>query len=74
VQFGVECDPMQYENKVGITKGIHLLNFQVENSSERFKNHLRFRINFTLSELVSIVKVFKLFKLAWIFSMFEMWT
>jgi hypothetical protein len=26
VQFGVECDPMQYENKVGTTKGIHSLN------------------------------------------------
>jgi hypothetical protein len=27
VQFGVECDPMQYESKVGITKGIYLQNF-----------------------------------------------
>jgi hypothetical protein len=25
-QFGVECDPMQYENKVGTIEGIHLLN------------------------------------------------
>jgi len=34
VQFGVECDPMQYENKVRTTKRIHLLNFQGENSFE----------------------------------------
>ncbi len=26
VQFGVECDLVQYENKVGTTKGIHSLN------------------------------------------------
>jgi hypothetical protein len=26
VQFGVECDPVEYENKVGTTKRIHLLN------------------------------------------------
>jgi len=26
VQFGVECDHVQYENKVGTTKGIHSLN------------------------------------------------
>jgi hypothetical protein len=32
VQFGVECDHVQYENKVGTTKGIHSLNLQGENS------------------------------------------
>jgi hypothetical protein len=26
MQFGVDYDPMQYENKIGTTKGIHLLN------------------------------------------------
>jgi hypothetical protein len=26
VQFGVECGPVQYENKIGTTKGIHSLN------------------------------------------------
>jgi hypothetical protein len=34
VQFGVECDPVQYENKVKTIEGIHLLNLQGENSSE----------------------------------------
>ncbi len=34
MQFGVECDPMQYENKVGTIKGIHSLNCQDENSLE----------------------------------------
>jgi hypothetical protein len=34
VHFGVECDLMQYENKVGTTKGMHSLNFQRENSSK----------------------------------------
>ncbi len=28
---------MQYENKVGITKGIHSLNLQGENNSENVK-------------------------------------
>ncbi len=32
MQFRVECDPMRYENKVGTTQGIHLLNLQGENS------------------------------------------
>ncbi len=32
MQFGEECDPIQYENKVGTTKKIHSLNFQNENS------------------------------------------
>jgi hypothetical protein len=30
----VECGPVQYENKVGTTKGINSLNFQGENSFE----------------------------------------
>jgi hypothetical protein len=34
VNFGVECGLMQYENKVGTTKGIHSLNFHGENSFE----------------------------------------
>jgi hypothetical protein len=32
VQFGVECDLVQYENKFGIIERIHSLNFQGENS------------------------------------------
>ncbi len=38
VQFGVECGPMQYENKVGTIKGIHLLNLQGENSPKDVQN------------------------------------
>jgi hypothetical protein len=34
MQFGVDCDPIQYENKVGTIKGIHLLNLQGENNIE----------------------------------------
>ncbi len=34
VQFGVECGPMQYENKIETTKGIHSLNLQGENNFE----------------------------------------
>jgi len=34
VQFGVKCGLMQYENKIGTTKGIHLLNLQGENNLE----------------------------------------
>jgi hypothetical protein len=34
VQFGVECGHVQYENKVGTTEGIHLLNPQGENNPE----------------------------------------
>jgi hypothetical protein len=34
VQFGVECDPMQYDNKIWTTKGIHLLNLQGENNPQ----------------------------------------
>jgi hypothetical protein len=26
MQFGVECDPMRYDNKIGTTKGIHIYN------------------------------------------------
>jgi hypothetical protein len=45
VQFGVECDPMQYENKIGTIEGIHSLNLQGENNFEGVqkpsqKNHL----------------------------------
>jgi hypothetical protein len=32
MKFGVECDLMQYENKVGITEGIHSLNLQGQNN------------------------------------------
>jgi len=32
VQFEVECDFVWYENKVEITKGIHLLNLLNENN------------------------------------------
>jgi hypothetical protein len=32
MQFGLECDPMQYENKVETTYGIHFLNLLGENS------------------------------------------
>ncbi len=32
MQFGVECDLMRYENKVGPIKGIHSLNLQGENN------------------------------------------
>jgi hypothetical protein len=34
MQFGVECDPMQYENKVETIEGIHSLNLQSENNLE----------------------------------------
>jgi hypothetical protein len=34
LQFGVECDVVQYENKIGRTKGIHSLNILGENSSK----------------------------------------
>jgi hypothetical protein len=34
MQFGVECDFMWYENKVGTIEGIHLLNLLSENSSK----------------------------------------
>jgi hypothetical protein len=34
MQFGVECDRVQYENKVGIIVGIQLLNLQGENNFE----------------------------------------
>ncbi len=34
VQFGVECDHVQYENKFGTIEEIHLLNLQGENSLE----------------------------------------
>jgi hypothetical protein len=32
MQFGVECDLVQYENKFGTIERIHLLNLQGENS------------------------------------------
>jgi hypothetical protein len=32
MQFKVECDLVQYENKVETTNGIHVLNLQSENS------------------------------------------
>jgi hypothetical protein len=32
MQFGVECDLVWYENKVGTIEGIHSLNLQGENS------------------------------------------
>jgi len=34
----VECGPMQYENKVRTTKGIHSLNLQGENNPINFQN------------------------------------
>jgi hypothetical protein len=34
VQFGVECDLVQYENKIGTTNGIHSLKFSGENDFE----------------------------------------
>jgi len=34
VKFAVECDLMQYENKVGTIEGIHLLNLQNEYNFE----------------------------------------
>ncbi len=34
LQFGVECDHMRYENKVGTIERIHLLNLQGENNFE----------------------------------------
>ncbi len=37
MQFGVECDLMQYENKVGTIGEIHLLNLQGENSLKGVK-------------------------------------
>jgi hypothetical protein len=45
MQFGVECDHVQYENKVRITEGIHSLNLQGENNPKGVqkpsqKNHL----------------------------------
>jgi hypothetical protein len=45
MQFGVECDPVRYENKVKITKKIHSLNLLSENNVENVqkpsqKNHL----------------------------------
>jgi hypothetical protein len=38
VQFGVECDLVQYENKVGTIEGIHLLNLHVENNPKGVQN------------------------------------
>jgi hypothetical protein len=35
VQFGVDCDLVQYENKVGTIEGIHSLNLQC---GKNFKN------------------------------------
>jgi hypothetical protein len=37
VQFEVECDLSQYENKVEIIEGIHLLNLLSENNLEGVK-------------------------------------
>jgi hypothetical protein len=34
VQFGVDYDLVQYENKIGTTKGIHLLKFKGEKNLE----------------------------------------
>jgi hypothetical protein len=41
VQFGVECDPMQYENKVEKIEGIHSLNPLGENSFESVQKNLK---------------------------------
>jgi hypothetical protein len=38
----VESDPMQYENKVGITEGIHLLNLQGENNFKKVQKPFGF--------------------------------
>jgi hypothetical protein len=38
MQFEVECDPMQYENKVETTKGIHTFNFLNKNNLEGVQN------------------------------------
>jgi hypothetical protein len=45
VQFGVECDPVQYENKVEIIEGINSLKLQGENNPKSIqkssqKDHL----------------------------------
>ncbi len=37
MQFGVECGPVQYENKVGTTKGILSLNLEGEKNPEGVK-------------------------------------
>jgi hypothetical protein len=39
-KFGVECGPMQYENKVGTTKEIHSLNFQGENNPKGVQKYI----------------------------------
>jgi hypothetical protein len=39
VQFGVECHPVQYENKVGTIKGFHLLNVHDETSPKGVQKH-----------------------------------
>jgi hypothetical protein len=39
MQFEVECDFVQYENKVEIIEGLHLLNLLGENSLKGVKNH-----------------------------------
>jgi hypothetical protein len=44
MQFGVECDPMKYENKVGTTEGVHSLNLQGENSFKDVQNHPKMTI------------------------------
>jgi len=39
MQFGVECDPMQYDSKVGTIERIHSLNLRSETISKVFKKH-----------------------------------
>jgi len=56
VQFDVECDIMQYENKVETTIRIHLQNLWSENNFEGLqkpsqKDHLRMCWNFNLKQL-----------------------
>jgi len=41
VQFEVECDFVQYENKVEIIDGIYSLNLLGENNPKGVKNHHR---------------------------------
>jgi hypothetical protein len=63
MQFGVECDLVQYENKDGTIEGIHLLNLQGENSpkgvqkpSQKLVDKCCMRQNTNLKELKESLK------------------
>ncbi len=56
VQFGVECDYMQYENKVGTIEGIHLLNLQGDNSFEGVqKPYQKYHLSINVASLGMLI-------------------